>query len=143
MEGVNLAQPDVTLLMDKEGVIQRVSVSAAIPERDVAGWRGRPWSETVGDVGGDKIKRMLDDARSQGVSAFRQLNQLFPSGLELPMEYTTVSVGEGFMAVGRNLKAVAELQSRLVAAQQAMERDYWKLREVETRYRLLFDSSNE
>jgi transcriptional regulator PpsR len=47
------------------------------------------------------------------------------------------------IAIGRNLKAVAELQSRLVAAQQAMEQDYWKLREVETRYRLLFDSSNE
>ncbi len=38
---------------------------------------------------------------------------------------------------------MAELQSRLVAAQQATEREYWKLREVETRYRLLFDASSE
>ena len=37
------------------------------------------------------------------------------------------------------------MQARLIAAQvaQTMERDYWKLREVETRYRLLFDASNE
>jgi transcriptional regulator PpsR len=47
------------------------------------------------------------------------------------------------MVIGKNLEAVAELQSRLIAAQQAMEQDYWKLREVETRYRLLFDASNE
>lgn len=108
-------------------------------------WRGRPWFETVADVGGRKVMRMLDDARESGVSAFRQINQRFPSGLELPMEYTTVRLGgrAGMIAIGRNLKAVAELQSRLVAAQQAMEQDYWKLREVETRYRMLFDSSNE
>ena len=61
------------------------------------------------------------------------------------MEYTTVRLGgkAGLIAIGRNLQAVAELQSRLIAAQQAMEQEYWKLREVETRYRLLFDASNE
>ena len=31
----------------------------------------------------------------------------------------------------------------VLGAQQAMEQDYWKLREIETRYRLLFDASNE
>ena len=49
----------------------------------------------------------------------------------------------GMLAIGKNLQAVAELQSRLIAAQQTMERDHWKLREIETRYRLLFDASNE
>jgi transcriptional regulator PpsR len=88
---------------------------------------------------------MVADALQIGVSAFRQVTQRFPSGREMSMEYTTVRLGgsAGLMAVGRNLKMVAELQSRLVAAQQAMEQDYWKLREVETRYRLLFDASNE
>ena len=61
------------------------------------------------------------------------------------MEYTTVLLGgrAGLLAIGKSLQAVAELQARLIAAQQAMERDYWKLREVETRYRLLFDASHE
>ncbi|KAH2814912.1 hypothetical protein KXV85_004645, partial [Aspergillus fumigatus] len=61
------------------------------------------------------------------------------------MEYTTVLLGgrAGMLAIGKNLQAVAELQSRLIAAQQTMERDYWKLREIETRYRLVFDASNE
>lgn len=145
MEVLNVAQPDITLHLDMDGTIKHVSHSAAILENDVEKLRGRAWSETVGDVGGDKIKHMLDDARDKGVSAFRQINQHFPSGLKLPIEYTTVRLGDGqgLVAIGRNLQAVAELQSRLVAAQQAMERDYWKLREVETRYRLLFDSSNE
>src|ERR1700733_10748463 len=105
--------------------------------------RARAWKP--GSGGGDKVRRMIQDARSTGVSAFRQVNQMFPSGLELPMEYTTVRLGAkaGLMAVGKNLRAVAELQSRLVSTQQAMERDYWKLRDVETRYKHLFEASDE
>ena len=45
--------------------------------------------------------------------------------------------------IGKNLQAVADLQSRLIAMQHAREQDYWKLREIETRSRLLFDGSNE
>lgn len=142
---ISIAQPDITLLLDLDGVIREANLSSTISHEDVGGWLGRPWVETVGDVGGDKVKRMVEDARASGVSAFRQITQRFPSGLELPMEYTTVLLGgrAGLLAIGKNLQAVAELQSRLIEAQQAMERDYWKLREVETRYRLLFQASGE
>lgn len=142
---MNIAQPDVTLRLDEEGVIRNATLSLAFTDERVDSWLGHPWVDTVNDVGGDKVRRMLEDARQNGVSAFRQINQRFPSGLELPVEYTTVSLGEkgGLLAIGKNLQAVADLQSRLIAAQQAMERDYWKFREVETRYRLLFDASNE
>ncbi|WP_431281966.1 transcriptional regulator PpsR [Humitalea sp. 24SJ18S-53] len=145
MNRVNFAQPDITLTLDWEGVIRTAAHSSAIPTEQVADWVGRPWIDTVGDSGGDWIRRMLDDARNRGVSAFRQVRQRFPSGLELPIEYTTVRLGgeAGLMAIGKNLQAVAELQSRLIATQQAREQDYWKLREIETRSRLLFDASNE
>ncbi len=138
------ATPDVTLRLDEAGVIRGATLSAAVPAEDLASWIGRPWFETVVDPGSEKVQRILDDARTQGVSGFRQVNQRFPSGLELPMEYTAVRLGErGLVAVGKSLRVVADLQSRLVAAQQAIERDYWRLREVETRCRLLFDHANE
>jgi len=142
---MNVAQPDITLHLDEEGVIREASLSNVLADEPFDSWVGRPWVETVADVGDEKVRRMLADARDNGVSAFRQINQRFPSGLELSVEYTTVRVekGGGLVAVGKNLQAVAELQSRLVAAQQAMEREYWKYREVETRYRLLFAASNE
>jgi transcriptional regulator PpsR len=128
-----------------DAVIREVKVSNSVSGESVQSWLGLPWIETVADTGVEKARRSLDDARSEGLSAFRQIPQRFPSGLELPIEYTTVRLGEsaGLLAIGRNLQASSELQSRLIAAQQAMERDYWKLREVETRYRLLFDASNE
>lgn len=150
MSGTSLAQPDITLTLDIEGIIQSVRVGESIGDEHVEDWRGRPWFETVGDSGGGKIRRMVDDARRNGVSAYSQFTQRFPSGREVPMEFTTVRLGpreggakEGLLAIGRSLQAVAELQARLIAAQQAMEQDYWKLREVETRYRLLFDAAND
>jgi transcriptional regulator PpsR len=145
MSGVNIAEPDITLVLNMDGVIQDVTLSGAIAEGQIDSWRGQAWADTVADLGGGKIARIVDDARRTGVSAFRQVNQRFPSGRELPIEYTTVRVGGkgGLLAIGRSLQAVAELQTRLIAAQQAMEQDYWKLREVETRYRLLFDASIE
>jgi len=138
------SEPDIRLVLDLRGIIQEASSSSTLPEQDFEGWIGRPWGETVADPGDSKIARMLDDARTAGVSAFRQVNQRLPNGLEVPIEYTTVRQGRsGLIAVGKSLQAVAELQSQLIDAQLAIERDHWRLREVETRCRLLFDSSNE
>jgi transcriptional regulator PpsR len=144
LPNVTLSQPDVRLTLDIDGVIKQAVVSNTIAGEGVQGWVGRAWPDTVGSVGTAKVRRMVEDARVSGVSAFWQVTQQFPSGLELPIEYTTVrQTTGGLVAIGKSLQAVAELQSRLVAAQHAMEQDYWKLREVETRYRLLFDASNE
>ncbi len=145
MRGENLSLPDVMLVLDVEGVIREATLSNGFSGERVAEWIGSPWADTVAESDSESLRRMLADARRTGVCAFRPLTQRFPSGLELPIEYTTVRLDDhrGLIAVGKNLRAVAELQARLVEAQQAMERDYWKLREVETRYRLLFNSSSD
>jgi transcriptional regulator PpsR len=145
MTGVSVAQPDVTLVLDNDGVINDATLANSISDEGIAGWIGRPWFETVGEVGSDRVRRMIEDARATGLSAFGQVNQRFPSGRELPIEYATARLEgrSGLVAIGKNLQGVAELQSQLTAAQQAREQEYWKLREVETRYRLLFDASNE
>ncbi|WP_315755202.1 MULTISPECIES: transcriptional regulator PpsR [unclassified Bradyrhizobium] len=135
---------DVTLLLDMDGVIREATLSPNMSSENVAAWLGRPWSEIV-DGASEKIERIMQDTKRTGISAFRQITQRFPSGLELPMEFTTVLLGgrAGMLAIGKNLQAVAELQARLISAQQTIERDYWKLREIETRYRLVIEDSNE
>ncbi len=47
------------------------------------------------------------------------------------------------VAFGRDLRAMSSLQQRLMTAQESLERDYSRMREVETRYRLLFQMSSE
>ena len=145
MPNVSFAQPDVTLLLDPEGVIRKATLASSVAGEPADGWLGRPWTDTVAVAGSGSVRELLEDARRTGVAGFRQVAQRFPSGRELPIEYTTVRLGTGgpFLAIGKNLQAVADLQSRLLSAQQAMERDYWQLREIETRYRALFDAADE
>jgi transcriptional regulator PpsR len=131
--------------MDVDGVITDVSLANTVSGEGVHDWIGRPWADTVEDVAGDKVRHMVAQARANGVSDFGQITQRFPSGLELPIEYNAVLLGAdiGLVAVGKNLRAVAGVQSGLIAAQHAREQDAWKLRAVETRHRLLFECSDE
>lgn len=141
---LNASQPDVTLFLDIEGVIREATLSPGMSKENVDEWVGRPWADVVGESEA-KILQMMQDTRQSGISAFRQVMQKFPSGLELPMEFTTVLLGgrAGMLAVGKNIQAVAELQARLISAQQTIERDYWKLREIEARYRIVIEDSHE
>ncbi len=122
-----------------------MTLANSLADETAQGWIGRQWQEAVGADNGTKVERMLQDAATSGLAAYRQFTQTFPSGRDVPLEFSVVRLGDdgGLLAIGRNLDTLAELQSRLVAAQQAMERDYWKLRELESRYRLLFDTSIE
>jgi transcriptional regulator PpsR len=145
MNRAAITQPDVTLVLDWDGIIRDASVAGTVAREGVEGWVGRRWTDTVGETAGEQVRRLVEEARESGASAFLQVTQRFPSGLEMPIEYTTVRLGSqaGLIAVGKSLQAVQELQYRLVAAQQAREQDYWKLRAIEMRSRLLFDASSE
>ncbi len=143
--GLATSQPDVTLLLDRDGVIQQATLSQAASGEQPQPLVGRTWAETLAGAPGDEVRRLLAAASASGVAALGPVTQRFPSGLELPMEYTTVRLGShgSLLAVGKCAQAVIALQSRLVAAQRAREQDYWRLREVEIRYRLLFDLAND
>jgi len=137
------AAADIALVVDRSGTIQDAYFGDQIGEPEP--WVGRNWASTVTDATGPKVDDLLREAERSGVSRFRQLNHTFSDGIELPVEYTTVRLSEDgtFLALGRNLQVLEDLQQQLVEAQQAMERDYWRLREVETRYRVLFQRSSE
>ena len=138
------ARPDITLTIDSDGVIQSAVSAEAFSGEPLEHWRGLAWGETVAPEVEREVARIVEQAQGGALSCFR-LTQRFPSGREFPIEYTTISLGEnaGFIAVGRNLQTVADLQKRLQSAQAEREQDYWKLREVETRYRALLDASDE
>ena len=135
----------MTLTLDIDGVIRSASLANTVASEVVDKWVGQAWVNTVAEFGGEAVRGMVADARALGVSDFRHITQRFPSGLELKVEYHTVRLGgqAGLVAVGRSLQAVADVQARMMVSQQAREQDAWKLRELETRNRLLFDSSDD
>ncbi len=138
-------RPDITLAVDKDGVIMSAASAEALAAESLSPWGGLRWSDTVSPEFVGEIEQTIDEARSKKDHSRFTVSQRFPSGRELPIEYTTVSLGPGagFIAVGKSLQAVSELQSRLSHVQKEREQDYWKLREIETRYRALMDASSE
>lgn len=139
------ASSDLAVLIGPDGAVEEVHRGRAFAEQGTDAWLGRPWGDTVTSETRTKVQGLLREAREEGASRYRQVNQVFRDGVEIPVSYTVVRYDrEGrLLALGRDLRALSELQKQLVNAQQALERDYWRLRQVETRYRLLFQRSTE
>lgn len=141
-----LAAADIALVVDDKGVIRDLAVSNQdLSQEGYAAWLGQPWVDTVTVESRPKIEELLRTGQSALPARGRQVNHPSPSGIDVPVRYSTVSVGEKgrVVAVGRDLRTMATLQQRLVDAQQSMEREYARLRHAETRYRLLFQIASE
>jgi len=140
------AASDMALVIDRRGVIQHLSVSIddLMPEA-CEGWVGRRLSDVVTLESRPKVDLLLGDAAEGASKHWRHINHPVPNSSDLPILYSAARLGAKGNTVlfGRDLRAVAGLQQRLVDAQDALERDYWRLRHVETRYRLLFDLASE
>jgi transcriptional regulator PpsR len=140
------AAADVALIVNGGGVIRDVAFgSEELSSEGYAKWLGQPWADTVTVESRPKVEALLREANAHTAPRWRHINHPSSRGVDVPMLYSAVQLGhEGrIMAVGRDLRAIAALQQRLVDAQQSMERDYWRLRHVETRYRLLFQMASE
>ena len=92
-----------------------------------------------------KIQALLQDANETSLSRFRQINVPSPGSADLPLLCATLKIGSTgqIIALARDLREISLLQQRLVDAQQAIERDYTRLRQLETRYRVLFEMASE
>jgi transcriptional regulator PpsR len=146
--GLIAAAADIALILDEAGVIRDVAVAAEGLVNDLAGharWPGRSWADTVTTESRPKVEELIADALSKREARWRHLNHPATSGPDVPILYAAVRAGTPgrIVAFGRDLRAVSSLQRRLVDAQQSMERDYNRIRHVETRYRLLFEMASD
>jgi transcriptional regulator PpsR len=139
------AAADIALMLDAEGIVREaVCTAEGFPTELCDSWIGQHWSDTVTIETRPKVKSLLEDA-GRTERKWRQVNHRMKSAADVPILYSTVKISSDgrMIAIGRDLRPTAALQQRLVEAQQSLERDYWRLRHVETRYRLLFQVSSE
>lgn len=137
---------DISVVLDSKGVVRDVSfASDELASDEYRAWIGKPWIDTVTRESRSKIEDMLREARSDAPSRWRQVNHPSSRGPDVPVRYATMRTERdgGVVAVGRELRGMAVLQQRLAEAQQAMEREYARIRAAETRYRLLFQLASE
>jgi len=140
------ASSDIALVLDKRGVIRDLVFGSEELEREVEGtWLGRSWADTVTPESRAAIEGLLQDEEAHTGGRWRQVLHPTRQGEPIPVRYSVVALADeqGLLAIGRDLQAVAALQQQLAESQQALERDYWRLRQMETRYRLLFQTASE
>lgn len=142
------ASADLALVLDADGVVLDVAYSADGLDKDgVAGWVGRLWVETATVETRPKIEALIAAAWAGAAPRWRQVNHPTAFEQDLAVAYRTLELTQPedrsrrLVAIGRDLRPSAALQRRLMDAQLAMERDYAKHRLLETRYRLLFQTS--
>ncbi len=145
---------DVALVLDEQDVVREVILgSADLADEHFTDWIGQALVDTVTVESVGKVQALLEDAAAAAGSStpWRQLNHPSRRGAAWPVLYRAVRLVADepsgtparTLVFGRDLRSTEALQLRLIGAQQAMERDYWKFRQAETRYRHVFQTSTD
>jgi len=136
---------DVSLVINSKGIIEDVSTGQdTMATLGCHSWLGKRWIDTVTSESKRKIEDLLVAQPEDQNLLWRHVNHPLPAGGEFAIQYISVALkGHKLLAVGRNLERLAELQRRLIETQQSMERDFLRLRHIEARYRVLFETSPE
>lgn len=132
---------DLVLVIDQVGrIVDLAANPAEFP--DARQWLGKDWIDTVSVESKAKVMEMLANARKGVTQHWRQVNQITTDG-QVPVRFVVVSIGGQSLAFGRDMRDAAALQQRVLQAQQSLERDYLRLRQLEARYRMLFEQTEE
>ena len=135
---------DLAIATDFSGVVRKVAWHLDQPEGfNPQRLLGVNIVDTVKEDSRPKIRQMLEEAPRSLDRRMREINHEIDGVGEFPMRYHAVSAGDLIFFLGHEMRAVAALQSRLVEAQRALDEDYGRLRQMETRYRVLFQTSSE
>lgn len=147
------AAADIALIIDRKGIIRDIAFqndgfAAEFVQIDT--WLGKPWGSTVTIESRQKIDSLIAiaadrDGHAGSANLSRHVNYPGADGTDIPILFSLVPLGRSgeTIAFGRDLRPLAALQQRLVDVQQSLERDYARLRQIETRYRILFQMSTE
>jgi transcriptional regulator PpsR len=144
--GLALAAADIALIVGPDDTVLDVAFHDSSFEREgVQEWVGKPLRDTVTPESTAKLNSLLSEARSGQFARKREVNHHRRGSHDLPVRYCAVPLGsDGTVLIsGADLRVQSEQQQQLVHAQQAMEREYAKLRQAEARYRLLFRMAAE
>lgn len=139
---------DVALIVSpaEPFIIRDVSFGNAEIAGEAGGtWLGKPWLDLVTVESRPKVIELVSDAAADRPSRWRHVNHVSEASDSLPILYsaTQLSPKGRIVVVGRSLRSMAELQQRLLATQQGLDRELARVRVANTRYRLLFQVADE
>ncbi len=134
---------DFSLLLDADGKVVEVAVNSEELSSAVNNsWVGKELAATVTADSRSRAAEMMEQAAAApGEPVVRDLTHTLSDGGELLVQYRAICQPKSrqILALGQDMRPTANLRQQLMNAQQALEQDYWRLRQIETRYRRLFD----
>ncbi|MEQ9505137.1 MAG: transcriptional regulator PpsR [Hyphomonas sp.] len=137
---------DIAIIL-QDGVVRDLAIASEELRKSgfAANWIGRRWIDTVAMDSYPKVEALLKNASAKPNGRMRQINH--PSGglRDIAIAYRVVRAhARGpVIALGRDLRDIADLQQKLIKAQQEIERDYSRLRKAEARYKMVFEAVAE
>jgi len=134
---------DTVFVMDQNGIIEDVLNTHTPGFSHLKQMIGKSWIESSTPESRKKIEALLSPEDSENQQKWRQINLSIPNNPDLPLMVSVLHLKKDnkILGIGRDIRNLANLQQRLVEAQQAIETDYLRLRFAEARYRQLFDLS--
>ena len=138
---------DIVFVLNAEGDILDLQVfGKELLRLELPTWKGQNLLSFTTFDSQDKVKRLLEQMQQGETGNWRHINLSTAAAQDIPLQVNCVASpdqpGTCWM-FGRDLSAVSQMQQRLVDAHQSMERDYLRLRHMEARYRLLFETVSE
>ena len=136
---------DIAVLLDAKNRIADVSmVRSELALMGCERWLGKAMTDVVTPESVGKIQELIQACREDADSHWRHVNHPVPGMEDMAIQYIGMPLDKGqVLLMGRDMQSLALLQRRLVETQQSMERDFVRLRHVESRYRILLDTSRE
>ncbi|MCK0167665.1 transcriptional regulator PpsR [Jannaschia sp. S6380] len=148
LDGIVTALADMALVVTADGHVRSVLAEPRDgTEVEPARWRDEDLRTFLTVESVPKFEAALDRAASAtGDARPVELNHVDPvDKAELPIAYTFHPLGgeAGILMLGRDLRPVSAMQQQLVDAQIALEGDYERQREYDTRFRVLLAASRD
>jgi transcriptional regulator PpsR len=140
------AAADMALVVNADGTIaQSVAATGELQILNAPSWAGKAWAEVSTVESRPKIEQMIQEAQLGLPLRWRQINHQIAGEADVPVRYALMKAGAKgqFVAIGRDMRNLAAIQQRLLAAEQSIEQEYARLRHAETRYRLLMQVASE
>ncbi len=136
---------DLTLIIDKSGVIEEVINGSKPVATNTAYLVGKKWLDTVAIDSQPKVNALLKTSEEQDEQKWRQVNQEIDGATSLPIQFSTIFFPKQnkLVAIGKDLSGISMLQQKLVESQQEIERDYANLHVIQNRYLQLFNSIDQ
>lgn len=139
---------DIALILDSQGTVLEANINLNGSRFSSRDWVGKQFFDIVTSESEEKVRALIAESATNTPHSitWRQVNHPVKGGsIDHPVKYCLVPLGKSnkILGMGQDLMPVAALQQQLIEAQQAAERDYWRLRQTEARFRILFEASSE